>query len=140
MKEQINDSGKLRSNMILGSSHESHESKSPSHVVAHSGAPGESTFYFQRNCTIPRMNSFRLAVEIIFVIEVTIFSLFRPLVSAWPLMLWNFEEFFEKKNSKNGIASNRVLCCKKIVELLKCEMGKIWQNLINFIYKNRFHF
>jgi len=39
MKEQINDSGKLRSNMILGSSHESHESKSPSHVVAHSGAP-----------------------------------------------------------------------------------------------------
>ena len=103
MKEQINDSGKLRSNIILGSSYESHESKSPSHVVAHSGAPGESTFYFQRNCTIPRMNSFRLAVEIIFVIEVTIFSFFfRPLVSAWPSMLWNFEDFLEK-NSINEI-------------------------------------
>ena len=49
-------------------------------------------FVFKGICTIPRMNSFRLAVEIIFVVEATIFSLFRPLVSAWPSMLWNFEK------------------------------------------------
>ena len=62
------------------------------------------------------MNSFRLAVEIIFVIEATIFSLFRPLVSAWPSMLWNFEKKKKKK---------KLLILKKKLLKLKIKINKI---------------